>query len=851
MRFLRQTLLSVCLILPCAIVMAQPTVANDVANGDEDTGIIINILNNDSPGGSAIDQTSVDLIPGGMIDATLTVPEGTFIVDAGGIVTFTPNAEFSGPVTVISYTVEDVDDQVSPAATITVTVNPVNDPPVITALGPRSVNEDATLGPITLTITDTDNSIGSLQLSGSSSNQTLVPNGNITFGTSGPDRTITVVPAANQSGGPVTITITVDDGPSDPDVTSTFALTINPVNDPPVITALGPRSVNEDATLGPITLTITDTDNSVGSLQLSGSSSNQTLVPNGNITFGTSGPDRTITVVPAANQSGGPVTITITVDDGPSDPDVTSTFALTINPVNDPPVITALGPRSVNEDATLGPITLTITDTDNSIGSLLLSGSSSNQTLVPNGNITFGTSGPNRTITVVPAANQSGGPVTITITVDDGPSDPDVTSTFALTINPVNDPPVITALGPRSVNEDATLGPITLTITDTDNSIGSLQLSGSSSNQTLVPNGNITFGTSGPDRTITVVPAANQSGGPVTITITVDDGPSDPDVTSTFALTINPINDPPVITAVGPRSVNEDATLGPITLTITDADNSIGSLLLSGSSSNQTLVPNGNITFGTSGPNRTITVVPAANQSGGPVTITITVDDGPSDPDVTSTFALTINPVNDPPVITALGPRSVNEDATLGPITLTITDPDNSIGSLQLSGSSSNQTLVPNGNITFGTSGPDRTITVVPAANQSGGPVTITITVDDGPSDPDVTSTFALTINGVNDPPVITAVGPRSVNEDATLGPITLTITDPDNTIGSLLLSGSSSNQTLVPNGNITFGTSGPDRTITVVPAANQSGGPVTITITVDDGPSDPDVTSTFALTVN
>ena len=85
------------------------------------------------------------------------------------------------------------------------------------------------------------------------------------------------------------------------------------------------------------------------------------------------------------------------------------------------------------------------------------------------------------------------------------------------------------------MDEEGTLGPITLAITDSDNTIASLQLSGSSSNQTLVPNGGITFGTSGPNRTITVVPAANQSGGPVTITITVDDGPG-PDVTSTFAL---------------------------------------------------------------------------------------------------------------------------------------------------------------------------------------------------------------------------------------------------------------------------------------------------------------------------
>ena len=86
MCFLRQTLLSVCLILSCAIAMAQPTVANDAANGDEDEDIIISILDNDSPGGSAIDPTSVDLVPGGSIDASVVVPEGTFTVDPGVVV---------------------------------------------------------------------------------------------------------------------------------------------------------------------------------------------------------------------------------------------------------------------------------------------------------------------------------------------------------------------------------------------------------------------------------------------------------------------------------------------------------------------------------------------------------------------------------------------------------------------------------------------------------------------------------------------------------------------------------------------------------------------------------------------
>ena len=125
MRFLRQTLLSVCLILPCAIAMAQPTVANDADSGDEDSDIIIDILDNDLPGGSAFDPTSVDLIPGGSMRSPAQLYQKEFSsVDAAGIVTFTPNPGFQDLSHIISYTVEDVDDQVSLPATITVTVDP-------------------------------------------------------------------------------------------------------------------------------------------------------------------------------------------------------------------------------------------------------------------------------------------------------------------------------------------------------------------------------------------------------------------------------------------------------------------------------------------------------------------------------------------------------------------------------------------------------------------------------------------------------------------------------------------------------------------------------------------------------
>ena len=55
-------------------------------------------------------------------------------------------------------------------------------------------------------------------------------------------------------------------------------------------------------------------------------------------------------------------------------------------------------------------------------------------------------------------------------------------------------------------------------------------------------------------------------------------------------------------------------------------------------------------------------------------------------------------------------------------------------------------------------------------------------------------------------------------------GPIAFTVDDDESAAGSLTVSGTSSNQTLVPNASIAFGGSGASRTVTVTPAAGQAG---------------------------
>ena len=69
-------------------------------------------------------------------------------------------------------------------------------------------------------------------------------------------------------------------------------------------------------------------------------------------------------------------------------------------------------------------------------------------------------------------------------------------------------------------------------------------------------------------------------------------------------------------------------TSGTFNLSVFDADTPAQNLTLTATSSNPALVPNGNITFGGSGTNRTATIAQASSASSGTATVTIKVSDG-------------------------------------------------------------------------------------------------------------------------------------------------------------------------------------------------------------------------------
>ena len=187
-----------------------------------------------------------------------------------------------------------------------------------------------------------------------------------------------------------------------------------------------------------------------------------------------------------------------------------------------------------------------------------------------------------------------------------------------------NNPPTISTINPQTTNANTPTALTAFTVGDVETAAGSLTVTAASSNVAIVPNANITLGGSGGTRTISVVPAANQSG-TLAIVITVSDG-----TTSTlggFVLTVNPVNDPPTISPVANQTTRAGKAKGPIAFTVGDSKTSAGSLTVWATSSNTALVPNANVVLGGSGANRTVTVIPASGKAG-TATITLTVSDG-------------------------------------------------------------------------------------------------------------------------------------------------------------------------------------------------------------------------------
>lgn len=223
------------------------------------------------------------------------------------------------------------------------------------------------------------------------------------------------------------------------------------------------------------------------------------------------------------------------------------------------------------------------------------------------------------------------------------------------TQNSTNTAPTVSAIADQHLAVNAESAVLPFTIGDAQTPVGDLALTASSSSSVILAP-NIILGGSGANRTVKLIPQVDRTG-TVTITINV----SDPETTTSTDFTVT-VSHAPTITEIGDQTIDEDDTTGAIAFTIDDLDSAVGSLAVSATSSNTTLVPASNVAVAGGGANRTVAVTPAANQHGS-TTITVSVSD--EHHTTQEQFVVTVTPVEDAPNVGS-APTATPNPAAVG-----------------------------------------------------------------------------------------------------------------------------------------------------------------------------------------
>ncbi|HCG7309013.1 TPA: tandem-95 repeat protein [Vibrio parahaemolyticus] len=566
-----------------------PVAKDDTAITDEDTPVTIDVLPND---------TDVDGDKLSIESASVPKEQGTVEVVNGKLV-FTPAENFNGDAE-ITYTVTD--GALTDQATVKVTVNAVNDTPVVESnVADQTLAEDFTPYTIDLNtvFSDVDNVDGELKfsVSGNSNIQVAIVNG-----------IATITPTADWNGSE-TLTFTATD-PSGESVSQTVDFTVTPVAD---IVADKATVVEDTPTI--IKVLGNDTfegDNKVVSLDAENGPKNGTVIVNN---------DGTVTYTPDDNYVGKDTFTYIVTSGGVSE---STTVEVNVTPVNDAPV--AKDDIATTQEDTAVTIDVLSNDTDVDGDKLSIESASvpkeQGTVEVVNGKLVF-----------TPAENFNGD-AEITYTVTDGQLTDEAKVT--VTVNPVNDAPTIKVDAVESITEDAvSIDTVVaaLTVRDTDTPEDQLAVS-------LENNSNGYFVLVGNEVKLTQagVDAVNNDElnlKDLTISASVSDGVN-PTASDSDSLIVNRVNDAPTVeNAIADQELSED--FATYTIDLNDAFKDSDSAL------NFSVFGNSNVLVSIE--NGIATISPTADWNGSEI-LTFTATD-PSGESVSQTVNFTVTPVAD------------------------------------------------------------------------------------------------------------------------------------------------------------------------------------------------------------
>ena len=462
-----------------------------------------------------------------------------------------PPANFNG---VLAVTVTATDGLATAAQQILLTINAVNDAPILSAALPdvQSI-EDAAVDILLSTGSFSDIDSGALSYAAALGDGAALPEWLTIDSVTG---RLTGTPPANFTGA-LDIVVTASDGALS--ASDTFRLEITPQNDAPILVSLlADVAVNEDGVIDFILPFGSFSDIDGDALTFSASLANGSALPSW-LSFDAA--TRRFTGTPPTDFNG-LVDVQVTASDGALS--VSDAFQLTVTPVNDAPVVTsALVDRMVVEDSAID-FTLpagSFTDLDGpalSYAATLGSGSA-----LPSW-LSFDPA--TQRFTGTPPADFNGF-LDVLVTANDGTLS--ASDEFRLTVTATNDAPtLVVALTDRSSAEDTAID-FTIpanSFADVDGS--ALTLSATLAGGAALPSW-LSFDAA--TRRFTGTPPANFNG-IVDVQVTASDGALT--VSDEFRLTVTPVNDAPVAVNDGlyVTTSNNPITIGRASLLANDSD---------------------------------------------------------------------------------------------------------------------------------------------------------------------------------------------------------------------------------------------------------------------------------------
>lgn len=746
--------------------------------------------------------------------------------------------------------VDDGGVDISTVMTFTITVVGVNDPPAFTAAPVVVVQEDSGAAVVSGWVTSF--SAGPADEVGQAAQAyevvsvsdpalfTIQPTvsfgGDLSFTVAGDawgSASIGVV--ARDSGG-------LDNGGANESPVQTFGIEVTPLNDAPSFVASPLPVVNEDAEPQTIPGWATfdpgpanEADQSVNGYAVTVVSNPGLFAAGGEPAVSTDG---SLTYALAEDANGTAEFDVMVTDDGgfafPGDEDTSAAqrFALVVRAVNDAPSIVAVDPDALMEDS--GPVSVPgwlqafVPGPDDEAGQ-----SQVQVSVVDVGNPGLFESQPvvdaGGNLIFTPAAD-SWGTSTFDVQVRDNGSilnggvDTSIPQQFTITVNEVNDRPEFTASNPPAVAEDAgaQVIPNWATFDPGANESGQSVLE-----YIITPPTDALFSfgpTISPSGQLSYTPAANANG-VYSFTVAVrddggmDNGGVDVSETKSFEIVVSSVNDTPMVVAPGSAELEEDGSTSITGISVSDADagddelritlsvghgelalrNSSGVTVTDGDGMDGTLVFEANQTQASIVLAAGVDYTPSANFNGRD-TLVIAADDlAVSEPDGNKIgqglVAITVDPIADTPMVTnAVTDEDVQTMSGLV-VARNLSDGTETthmkitgiMGGVLYKGDG--QTVVMNGEFITADEGAAG-LRFTPAEHSSeDGSFQVQASINGNDTGLGGATVAALiTVNSVNDPPVIELPAPTTAPEDGSALISNIVVSDVDAGVSPLVM---------------------------------------------------------------